>query len=294
MIIKSKINCKVTTKIHILYLLSGLGERILIFLVQSSELIYSNNSLMAVSMDLCTAFACFSPRWPKQQPALLRRGFPTASSAQADRASPAQRRERERNGRRRTERKTSLLNSWAAHCTAACPSPSTAQKHTDACLLPPCRSHMSTVSSSSPTWVLSLYNWRLLRRSVARLEDSTVAQEASSVSPPLGVPSSVRPSLQCLPHPNNNTQTGPSKHDLQLHYQRPKAPRDTTYAREREKKNEPVVGEEWMPEKKKVENGGKVSKDKKSASTKTSENAKKDSSSYSRVHFDPRVGDPAK
>lgn len=49
-----------------------------------------------------------------------------------------------------------------------------------------------------------------------------------------------------------------------------------------------------MPEKKKVENGGKVSKDKKSASTKTSENAKKDSSSYSRVHFDPRVGDPAK
>lgn len=56
---------------------------------------------------------------------------------------------------RDTESKTSLLNNWAKHCAAACPSPSAAQKHTDACLLPHSRSHMSTASSSSPTQPLS-------------------------------------------------------------------------------------------------------------------------------------------
>ncbi len=130
---------------------------------------------------------------------------------------------------------------------------------------------MSTASSSSPTRVLSLDDLHLLQRSVTRLEDSTVAQEASSVSPPLGMSSSVLPSLPCLPHPNNNTHKLAPKHDLQLHYQRPKAHREMVYTseKEREKKKEKLVGCILAN---KGLNSGKESKDKTRSVKKTSKN----------------------
>lgn len=60
---------------------------------------------------------------------------------------------------------------------------------------------------------------------------------------------------------------------------------------EREKRKTNQLREKSECQKKKVEN---VSKDKKRASTKTSENAKKDPGSYLHVHFDQMVDDPAK
>lgn len=50
-----------------------------------------------VLTHLYAVFACLPPWWSKQQASLLHRGFPTGSTAQAERASPAQRvRERHR------------------------------------------------------------------------------------------------------------------------------------------------------------------------------------------------------
>lgn len=60
------------------------------FHVRSSGVMYSH------LFHNCSQEALYAPlRWPKQKPALLRRGFPTASSAQADRASQTQQWERE-------------------------------------------------------------------------------------------------------------------------------------------------------------------------------------------------------
>lgn len=74
--------------------------------------------------------------------------------------------------------------------------------------------------------------------------------------------SSGPPSLTCLPHPNNNTQTGSSKRDLQLDYQRPKAQSESAYAREREREREEKRDswQEWIWANKDL-NGEKESKD---------------------------------
>lgn len=173
---------------------------------------------MATGRHLYAAFACLAPQWPNRQPALLRRGFPTAGSAQADRASPAQWREREK-GEETHREKDQLAQQLSRALRCCLPLPLRCTE-THRCLpaasLPFTHEHGLVLLShtSSLAWWSALITEECRRR----LEDSTVAQEVSTVSPSLGMPSSVPPSLYCLPHPNNNTQTDPSKHDLQLHY----------------------------------------------------------------------------
>ena len=194
----------------------------------------------ALSMHLSAAVACLSPRWPKrQQPASLRGGSPLpAVLRHTEQAQPSGERARERERERKREEETHREKDQLAQQLSRAllllpaPPPSAAQEHTDACLLPPSHSHMSTASSSSHTRALPLDDPHLLQRSVAGREDGSVAQAASGVSPLLDMSFSAPPSLPGLPPPPQQ-QTGSSERDLQLHYQRPKAQSEAAYMPER-------------------------------------------------------------
>lgn len=101
-------------------------------------------------------------------------------SRQTEQAQPS--RERDTGGD--TQRERQACSTAEQSTAAACPSPSATQEHRDACLLPPSQSHGVTLHSHTG---FPLDDLHLLRRSVTRLEDSTVTHEASSVSPPLGM-----------------------------------------------------------------------------------------------------------
>ncbi len=106
---------------HRFYFIIGLRKLTISFLVRAPEVIYSHLSDGPQHASVCClclpffstvakAAACFTSRW-----------FPAASSAQTDRASPAQRRERERK-REETQRERPVC-STAEQSTALLPAP---------------------------------------------------------------------------------------------------------------------------------------------------------------------------
>lgn len=135
-------------------------------------------------MHLYAVFACLFPWWPKQQASLLCKGFPTGSSAQAERASPAQR------VRERHREKDQLAQQLSKALCCRLP-------------LPLCctETHRCLPAASLP---ITHEHSRVLISHTGSL---------SSLSPPLSIPFAVPSSLPCLPH-LNNTQTSSSKHDL--------------------------------------------------------------------------------
>lgn len=87
---------------HRFYIIIGLGKGIVSFLVRSSEVIYSHLSDGPQHASVCCLCLPFLSTVAKAAACFASRRFPAASSAQADRASPAQ--QRERNGRRHREK----------------------------------------------------------------------------------------------------------------------------------------------------------------------------------------------
>lgn len=155
-----------------------------------------------------------SPRWPKQQSALLHRGFPLpAVLRQTEQAQPSREREQ-----------LAQQLSRALRCCCCLP-------------LPPCKETLRCFPSASLPFThitLLLLEPHLKRRRVTGLGDGGAAQKVSSVSPSF-LTYRLLSSLPRLPQPDSNTQARFSKHDLQLNYQRAEAPRAGEKVRERER-----------------------------------------------------------